>query len=63
MGQWSPPRLEIEMFVILKNGQVVPCTRCETLQEAITALRTFEQVYRDFEGDPRAASPYTIGRL
>ena len=53
----------LNMYQLLDKGQAVPCTRVDTIEEAIEMTRAFEQEWRRIRtilGKPIDASPYTI---
>lgn len=49
------------MYTLLQKGEVVPMTKCDTIEEMIECVRAFEQVWRDMYPDKADTSPYTIG--
>ena len=51
------------MYQLLDKGQAVPCTRVDTIEEAIEMTRAFEYEWRRIQiikGRQHDASPYTI---
>jgi hypothetical protein len=50
------------MYRLLDKGEVVPCTRCDSLQEMIDCVKAFEQVHYDMNPDADY-SPYTIDMM
>ncbi len=51
------------MYQLLDKGQPVPCTKVDTVEEAIEMTRAFEQEWRRIRtilGKSIDASPYTI---
>ena len=51
------------MYTLLQKGEVVPMTKCDTIEEMIDCVRAFEQVWRDMYPDKADTSPYTIGTV
>jgi len=51
------------MYTLLQNGEVVPMTKCNTIEEMMECVRAFEQVWRDMYPDKADTSPYTIGTV
>ena len=51
------------MYQLYDKGVAVPCTKVDTIEEAIEMTRAFEYEWRriqDIKGEPTDASPYTI---
>ena len=48
------------MYQLLQKGEVVPMTKCDTIEEMINCVRAFEQVWKDMYPDKADTSPYTI---
>ena len=54
------------MYQLLDKGEVVPMTKCDTIEDMIDCIRAFEYEWRriqDIKGSPSDACPYTIGRV
>ena len=51
------------MYQLLQKGEVVPMTKCDTIEEMIDCVRAIEQVWRDMYPDKADTSPYTIGKV
>ena len=51
------------MYTLLQKGEVVPMTKCDTIEEMIECVRAFEQVWRDMYPHKADTSPYTIGTV
>ena len=51
------------MYTLLQKGEVVPMTKCATIEEMMDCVRAFEQVWRDMYPDKADTSPYTIGMV
>ena len=51
------------MYQLLQKGEVVPMTKCDTIEEMIDCVRAFEQVWRDMYPDKADTSPYAIGKV
>ena len=49
------------MYQLLQKGEVVPMTKCDTIEEMIECVRAFEMVWKDMYPDQADTSPYTIG--
>ena len=50
-------------YQLLQNGQPVPMTKCDTIEEIIDCVRAFEQVWREMYPEKADTSPYTIGQV
>ena len=51
------------MYQLLQKGEVVPMTKCDTIEEMIECVRAFEYVWREMYPDKADTSPYTIGTV
>ena len=51
------------MYQLLQKGEVVPMTKCDTIDEMIECVRAFEMVWKDMYPDQADTSPYTIGMV
>ena len=54
------------MYTLLERGKAVPCTRVDTIEEAIEMIRAFEYEWRRIQiikGRQHDASPYTIDKV
>ena len=51
------------MYTLLQKGEVVPMTKCNTIEGMIECVRAFEDVWKDMYPDKWDLSPYTIGMI
>ena len=49
-------------YQLLQNGEPVPMTKCDTIEDMIDCVRAFEDAWKEMYPDKWDLSPFTIGK-